>query len=305
MAPGSAFRHSSRMWSRACAAVLAWSVTAPAQGPAQGPASAPSRCAEAAGSRSAQVDSAAALYRQFECRFLRGDYQGCLPFLQKACKLTDSPRCAFNMGAVYHALMQCEAARSYYLRYLELEPYDVNGDAARSALEELALSCGSPPPVVVVEPEMRGGAQEPVIVPARGVETAPAMALDSAGVLDAPTARDRDGKPLARTLGWGLVGAGAASGAGALVALLHGWYAERDATARDRRNGDRGLTNDSELRAIDRSGRRSNRLGLGFGSASALLLGAGATVLLVDLGGDARVSIDAATEATLRYQHAF
>jgi hypothetical protein len=284
--------------------VLAWSLAIHAQAP-PAPASAPESCGLAPASASSSED-AAQLYRQFECRFLRGDYQGGLPFLQKACTLTSSPRCAFNLGAVHHALMHCELARAYYSRYLELAPYDENGAAARDALAELRVSCPSAPSAaaVPVGPALSEPPSGLVVAP---LTDARPMVEDSGRALATPAAAAHPpaAASSSRTLSWCLLGAGAATGAMTLVALLHGARADQDATARDRQNGSLGLADDAQLRSIDHEGHRANQLAWGFGSASLLLLGAGATLLFVDFGEQGRLSVSSEQAAGISYERAF
>ena len=89
-----------------------------ASGPARHAQAAPLRdsCAPPARSSAAasSAEQVAALYQSFECHFARKEYAACLPYLEQACQLTDSPRCLLNLGAVHHALMHCQLARSYY-----------------------------------------------------------------------------------------------------------------------------------------------------------------------------------------------
>jgi hypothetical protein len=102
-----------------------------------------------------------------------------------------------------------------------------------------------------------------------------------------------------------LLGVGAASGVATIVALAHSSYAQEDAEKRDRQNGHLGLSNDPELRAIDRSGHRSNQLAALFGITSGVLIAGGATLKLLALDEGASVSVAAGGTARLSVEGSF
>lgn len=239
---------------------------------------APEPALSAAASRAERV---AALYQSFECHFARKEYAACLPYLEQACQLTDSPRCLLNLGAVHHALMHCQLARHYYQQYIDRTPYDEDVTAARSALEELERACPqshvpASPPVLDTPPAAPG------IAPAGPL---PAPLDESSASAPAP-APERTAPASAGgrepVLAWALLGAGAASLTATVVLAAHGARAERDYEARARSLEPPARSSDGELRAIDERGERSNRLALALGLVSGLLTGAGATLWLKD-----------------------
>jgi hypothetical protein len=274
----------------------------------------PSASAAVAATREQEV---AELYKQFECRFLQRQYAAGLPYLEQACALKNSPRCLLNLAAVHHGLMHCELARSYYFRYLDVVPYDEASESAQHALDELASSCGAaaaaqvesapepplergaPPPSSVIS-ALPAGASLPALPRTESRVPTPVTARSSI----APPSADR-GSPIERRVSLWLLGAGAASGAGAVMALLYGARTERDAERRDRTNGALVADTDPELDAIDRAGRRSNRLAAVLGIGSGLLVGAGATLWIMAPGSGAALNLGADGTASVGYAGAF
>jgi hypothetical protein len=277
----------------------ATSPTPDARGPCSAPPSAEPRTA---------AEEARALYQQFECHFARAEYSECLAYIERACHLTSSPSCLLNLGAVHHALMHCSLARGYYEQFLDRAPYDDGGDEAKGALHEIQAACPSheaapaqatPPdpstgdvirPLPVASGPLRSGAPQQ---PQRPTSPAPAVRAYSSASSDALAFDVASVTPTRRALAWSLLGAGAATAVSTLLLGSYGMRAESDFDARDRHNGALGLAGDSELRAIDRRGRRYNDLMIGVGAASGLLLAAGSTLLLIDLGGSAELAISA------------
>jgi hypothetical protein len=259
-------------------------------------------------------DEAQALYQQFECHFSRAEYSECLPYIERACQLTSSPRCLFNLGAVHHALRHCSLARGYYEQFLDRAPYDDDGDEAKNALHEIAAACppqeaaaaqaAAPDPAAHADTirslpaipsagsasaSMQASAPADASLPRRRL---PAISVPGRSASD--SARIDAGGPAIsrRALAWTLLGSGAAAGISTLLLGSSGRRAESDFDARDRHNGTLGLSGDSELRAIDRRGHQYNQLMVGFGVASGLLLAAGGTLLVLDLDFDAGLGLD-------------
>jgi hypothetical protein len=200
-----------------------------------------------------------------------------------------------NLGAVHHALMHCQLARSYYQQYLDRTPYDEDVSAARNALEELERAC---PQATPVTEGLTQRASVPVIVlesgpleplPTAGnprresvtTHTAPGVPSDAV-----PPGVPSDAVPAQRApdrlLAWSLLGAGAASLAGTVVAAAYGARAERDYEARARAMAAPARATDAELRAIDDRGHRYNQLALVLGVLSGALTGVGATLWLTE-----------------------
>jgi tetratricopeptide (TPR) repeat protein len=251
------------------------------------------------------------LYDRFECHFSRGEYQESLPFLERVCRLTSSPRCLLNLGAVHHALRHCDAARSYYEKFLDRTPYDDEQNEAQQALEEIRAACpDAEGPVEPPEPFRRPPDEIPPMLPApvaaeRPAALAPRGLVSRAATLPAQLARGADGSASRRILAWSLLGAGSAAALATAVAAGCGARAESDFDSRNRANGELGLSDDAELRAIDQRGRSYNRLMLGFGVASGLLLGVGATLYVFELGPGSNVSVSGGESAQLRYRGRF
>jgi hypothetical protein len=258
----------------------------------------------------------AELYRQFECRFFEQRYADGLPYLERACALKNSPRCLLNLAAVHHGLMHCELARAYYFRYLDVVPYDDASESALDALAELEGSCGTPAarasaaPPTTPNPELELDAiaplpaaralPTPATAPASLALTVAAPAATVGAAASPPNVAARD-ESIERKVGLWLLGAGAA---GAVIALLYGARIEQDAERRDRSNGGLGASDDPELRAIDRAGRRSNRLAAVLGVGSGVLAGAGVTLWLASSSSGASVDVGA-EGASVGYRGAF
>ncbi|HTV20746.1 MAG TPA: tetratricopeptide repeat protein [Polyangiaceae bacterium] len=245
------------------------------------------------------------LYQRFECHFERKQYAECLPYLEQACLLTDSPRCLLNLGAVHHALMHCQRARSYYEQYLSRSPYDAEGDEARDALDELNRACGAGGATALAPEPPAELPIDPAVVPALTAESPSGLPRwdTTPGTATHPV-RDQRSSHDDRMITWSLFGAGAIALTGTLVAAGYGVRAERDYERLDRQNGDLDAASDPRLRAIDRRGRRYNHVMLGLGAASGLLLGAGTTVWLLDLGSDTALDVSA-DGARLQYRGRF
>jgi hypothetical protein len=289
--------------------------------PAGGREAIPAACAAPPAHAAATLEQEVAeLYRQFECRFLEQRYADGLPYLERACALKNSPRCLLNLAAVHHGLMHCELARSYYFRYLDVVPYDEASESALDALAELEGSCGMPADAVTAAPPAASNsplaADSIAPLPAAAPTPNPPAARASLPVTVVAPARTIATNALAprvamgdesieRKLGLWLLGAGAASGAGAVIALLYGARIEHDAERRDRSNGGLGASDDPELQAIDRAGRRSNRLAAALGIGSGVLAGAGVTLWLASSSSGASVEVGADGAASLGYRGAF
>jgi hypothetical protein len=273
----------------------AWSQRAQAQPESAG--CAPPAAAAAAASKGASTEEqVAALYQSFACHFARKEYAACLPYLEQACRLTDSPRCPLNLGAVHHALMHCQLARGYYQQYLDRSPYDEDVEAARHALEELERACprsAAERSADAAEVGGRAGTVEEAGLPALPPSHIAALPTrpDSAGALaaspgqrtatpvDAPSTERRQ---QSHVLAWSLLGAGAASLTATVVLATYGARAERDYEARAAQLPPPARSTDAELRTIDERGERSNQAALVLGVLSGLLTGTGATLWITD-----------------------
>jgi hypothetical protein len=291
-----------------------WSTSAHAQQQAAAPKQECGPPPASAAPRS-PAEEVAALYDRFECHFARQEYVACLPFLERACELTDSPRCLLNLGAVHHALMHCLLARSYYQQYLDRSPYAEEVAEARNALEELNAACpAAAPPAAAAVSEAPMQSVSPISVsPISGARAAPGPSEPAPAGFEpmTPSAVKLGSKHRVEErqqdhlLAWSLLGAGAAGLTATVVAASYGLRAERDFEARDRENGPLGRSNDPELRAIDQRGRNYNQFATAFGILSGVLLGAGATLWLIETspGSSLEVSVDGT--ARVRYELSF
>jgi hypothetical protein len=287
---------------------------------------------EASATPRTQDEEVAALYGAFECHFSRQEFAACLPLLEKACSLTHSPRCFLNLGAVHHALMQCEPARGFYQEYLLRVPYDEEGDDARKALEELSMACPQVESAAADKPELEASILTPDLLP-HGTHNEPspgpgAAPSPSDGALPPPAglplkpsddpqidrraaplevrrdATARDSRETQRIVAWSLLGAGAASAVSMALAAGYGARAARDFDQRFEQSG-RNLTNSPELRAIDRRGAQYDDLAVTFGITSGVLFGAAAACWWLDLGLDSDVAISGDGSARVRYRGTF
>jgi hypothetical protein len=233
-----------------------------------------------------------ALFQRFQCLFDAQAYQDCLPVLEQACSLTDSPRCLFNLALVHHALLHCEAAVGYYEAYLERDPYDAGRDEALSALADLRGICGKHEPAPLLPPASVGA-----IPPVQGAVPAPAAAVEPV-----PTAAVPDGMSTRRVLAYTTLAAGAATSVATAVFAVYGKRAESDVVERAAQNEQ---VRDAEAAAIDSNGHQYNTLAWIFLGSSVALLGTSVTLFVIDANAQQSVSVGAEGFASVRYQGRF
>jgi hypothetical protein len=240
-------------------------------------------------------ERAEALSRRFECLFAAGEYQGCLPVLDEACRLTDAPRCLFNLALVHQALFHCELAASYYEAYLSRDPYDAPRDEAVAALNELRRICGQPEQEPTPPPPAENAIQP---LDERALVVAPEP---PAAIVPAPPSpvvpRESPGR-VRKVLAFSTLGAGVATTIATAVFAGYGRRAQSDVVAR---TNDNGRVRDAEVSALDDNGRRYNTFAWVFLGSSVALLGTSVTLFVLD--AQAEHSLDVAAEGALSVRY--
>jgi hypothetical protein len=244
---------------------------------------------------------AAGWVQQADRHFRKGNPAAAIPLLERAYRSTGWTGCLLNLGMAHHSLSECQAARDYYERYLDLEAYSERRIQVESALEELERSCAprmAPP--LARAPEVRGNAIAP-LADAVGPMSNRSMQR-VAPEPRASVARVGQGQRTLALMGFGLAGA---TGLAALTFVVSGERYDREA----QRFEDLGRTpdNDSVARALDRDGRRANTWAVAFGAASVLLLGTSAGLLwLGESAGSGTLSLSLSPGASrMSYQARF
>jgi tetratricopeptide (TPR) repeat protein len=234
--------------------------------------------------------------------FERGEYAAALPLMEQVYALTQAPRWLFNLGVIHHALGDCVRALGYYERYLRSEPPAQGRAEARAALDSLSPICGA----VVRESEPAPVPSEP---PARLV-SAPIVAREAPMRASPPGAGD--GVSTRALLGWSLLGVGAASGVTALVSVLVANDAASDLNALGREaivRSAQGETYDSCCAArgdsLEATRHRYVTLAPILGLGSLVLLGAGATLLVLESGEQHTLALGGAGPLSLKYARQF
>jgi tetratricopeptide (TPR) repeat protein len=95
------------------------------------------------GTASAGMDRARALGIEGHKVFNEGRYQEALRLFEAAYGEYAWPTFLFNMAQAYRKLEQCETARYYYKRYLQLDPEGYKKTSALAMLDELEAKCPS------------------------------------------------------------------------------------------------------------------------------------------------------------------
>lgn len=240
--------------------------------------------------------------READDRFRSGDAAASIPLLERAYAETGWHGCLLNLGMAHHALGRCPAARDYYERYLDVEPYDERRAEVEAALHELLQHCAPEPASLDVSPAENASdiiAALPPSVQHESGDSAPPErqsasrgGVSAAGELRTSSSAASNGASSARS--WALAGVGlaGASAVGALAMLVYGERLEQ----RARHLAARGQNpeNDATAREVDADGQRANALALGFGLGALALLGTSAAVFLLDSEGEGAVSFASA-----------
>lgn len=290
---------------------LAWAQPAPVALP-------PTDCAVPDGAR-----DIGDLFSRFECSLEAGDYDNGLKTLEQACSLQDSAECSFNFGLIHNTLYErgaaaehCSRALGYYREYLTRDPYGEGRDDVLLALGELKQSCEAR-----TMPTSLASSAASSIPPGPTAERAPAKPLPSASraaplpLGQPPVTSDDSARRVAvqaprassSVLPLLLLGAGASAGICALVSGGVAWRANDDLQERARRSGDpdKLTRGDPEAHHLLDSRELHHKLVWAFGLGSVALIGAGTTLLLVDLEEGASFSFGSGGLPGLTYGTAF
>lgn len=212
--------------------------------------------------------------------FREGEYRQALPLVQRAYALTESPRFLFNLGVLYHKLSECVPARDHFQLYLERDRTGAARQQTLAALQELRERCPEAPPDAALA--------APAAVPrAAALPSSETSARWREAATGAARPRyepaERSAAPGVDTLV--LIGLGAAAGVGAVLSVAAQSRAQSDIDALGRRAGAEGGPWDAfEARRRDlvADARLQRGLAIGLGLASLTLVGAGATMWIVE-----------------------
>jgi len=252
-----------------------------------------SRASAAAESTAAAPGDFATALAAADQRFVAGDLPGALQLLEPVCSGGDRPECAFALGAIHHALGDCEAALGHYRHYRELAPTGEHRAEVDAALEEVEAQCGTrasalPAPIPAPAPELSvpQPAAVPVVPPAipGPVET---------GMTPVP-ARD----PLQRSL---MIGSFALAGAATASSVVFGVLAARSAD----RCRQHSAYDQSYIDECEHAGPSYQGLWQGFAVAAGAFAGIGATLWWFDSNSSAAVEVAGPGAPTLQYRRSF
>lgn len=256
------------------------------------------------------------LREQANVAYGEGRYAEALALLEQANAAAPYDLHEFNLGAVHDQMGHCEQARDHFEAFLRIEREAPSApeEEARHALSELYERCGHATATedtkAAGSAEAAGGAEESVRPgsDAAAVGELPVIpALGPAGARRGAPGAGSDGSsrgtPWRRTLGVGLLGGAAAAGIAAVVAGIRVESAEDDLRALARRNP--STVTGKEINALYSRGQRYQSLSVGLGVASAVLAGAGATLLVLELTDDSALEVASGGNAGLTYRQRF
>jgi tetratricopeptide (TPR) repeat protein len=223
-------------------------------------------------------EQAEALLERAKALFRAGEFRQALPLVERAYALTESPRFLFNLGVLHHKLSECVPAREHFERYLERDPAGVARAEALAALEELRARCPAPPTDFVPAPPA------PSRTPEHSVPTPPTAWSEASAPGHSVESRAPSWAPGSNALL--LMGLGTAVGVGAVVALAAQGRAEDDIDDLGSQVAREGITWDElegRRRELASNARLYRGLSLGLSAACLALVGAGATVWIVEV----------------------
>jgi hypothetical protein len=228
----------------------------------------------------ASAGSFEAALREADRRFTDGDLSGALSVLEPACRGSDRPDCAFNLGAIHHGLGHCEQALASYRRYRELAPAGEHLQEVEAALEEVESRCGP--------------------VTAQAPRSAPALA-------QGPLRSAQESSPAPRAPSSSspssafMTGSFVLSGVAAVSSVVFGVLAARSASRCDRASSyDAAFVEECERRGPSYHG-----MWQGFAVASGGFLGIGLTLWWLDVRSSASVGVSGAGAPALQYRYTF
>lgn len=214
-------------------------------------------------------------------RFTEGDLAGALAALEPACKRSDRPECAFNLGAIHHGLGHCEQALAHYLRYRELAPAGEHLAEVEAALEEVEPRCGFEAPMHPALPSAASAAA--VAQPAEVESSAPS-----------PRRAASAGAPF-------MVGSFVLSGVAAVSSVVFGVLAANSASRCQRAQ----IYDDAYADECEHRGPSYQGMWQGFAVASGGFLGIGMTLWWLDARSSASVGVSDAGSPALQYRYRF
>jgi tetratricopeptide (TPR) repeat protein len=245
------------------------------------------------------------LRAQANTAYIEGRYDEALLLLERANALAPYAQHSFNLGAVQHRLGRCELARDLFARYLSADPDGPARADAEHALEELHAQCGRGPGMsdvapAVVRPPPAPGLMESPIVPGGSSHAAQPMAPAAVGMAGLVPVEPESRPSVREVAAWSslAVGGAAAVTAGASLVLLRRAESDLEALVQDR------VWNAEEARALASNGERYQALAFASAFGSALLLGTGVALLLLE-EPDASVRVRVSGDASLLYTRRF
>lgn len=229
----------------------------------------------ALGQQGADAD-AAALFREAEARYVRGDVAGALEAMERSYTLSGRAELLFNLGELRRELGRCAEARRDYEAYLERVTAGARRESASQALEVLQNECPDAANVTTPEP---APSPAPAVTPAIVAQPASVVAQPNAA---APVAdSDRSVRPLT-VAGWSAIGAGVLAGVGATIFAIQAANDESRLESRIKdlqrsASGDGFYAADKELEA---DGKRSAMWARVLGIGAAGFAGVGVSLLV-------------------------
>lgn len=224
--------------------------------------------------------------RQVTELFERGDYAAALPLTQAEYERTHAPRWLFNLAMIHHALGDCRLALYHYELYLRSNPGPRGRAEATTASANLTPLCGEGPPAPEALPIVPLELVPPGATRADAVEARAPMARIASSASE--SAEHDSTRAL---VGWSLVGAGAAAGVTAVVSLALAIDAGSSLNDLGREAAQRSRTGETyddccaeRGRELESTRQRYSTLAPIVGVGSLLLMGAGATLLVLDAG---------------------
>src|SRR5512133_112330 len=240
-------------------------------------ASRPGADVPASEAASTSGDLVADLYSKAQNRYLEGDVEAALQFMEQCDELSRRPNLLYNLAQIYRELDRCEPALKNYQQYLKESPNGERREVAEHYVQELGKRC---PPK---EKEATSGPSSPV----KSLAYSPQPVAPASPVLPQTTAtgpeRARYWTPV-RQAGWALSAIGAAAALGSVYFALQAREATRDAEhiLRDaRENPTPPVWEERDGNARNHDYYYDRKLAIVFGGVSVAALGAGIVALVL------------------------
>lgn len=221
----------------------------------------------------ASGDPVAELYNQAQNRYLEGDVEAALQFMEQCYELSHRPNLLYNLAQIYRELDRCEPALKNYRQYLKESPNGERREVAEHYVNELGKKC--PPKESPSSPARASNVPSPPpedVVPASpGIPTQ--TIVPERASYWTPT----------RQGGWILTAIGAAAAVGSVYFALQAREATRDAEQiqRDASDKPRPIWQERGGNARVDDFYYDRKLAIAFGGVSAAALGAGIVALVL------------------------